>query len=387
MKFAHLSDLHLGKKVDEYSMIEDQAYILQQILQILDEERPDGVIIAGDVYDKSVPSAEAVTLFDAFLVDLAKRKLHVFVISGNHDSPERIAFGARLMQAGNVFLSPVYNGTVTPVTLEDAYGKIKVWMLPFVKPVHVRKAFPEEEIASYTDAVRVAVDHMPVDTGERNIMITHQFVTGAERSESETVSVGGTDNVDVSVFDSFDYVALGHIHCPQWVKGGTKVARYCGTPRPIHFDETYDHGVDVVTVEAGKAPEARTQVFEPLHALATIGGKDGLPFEDALKALAESPLPPGTYIRLNVRLGVGELSGPDWTERARKDCAAKGFRFCLINTIRTEAPERQESKMTLTMAELKGLSNDEVLRILSTRHELTDRQCALVKSLMEEVRS
>ena len=145
--------------------------------------------------------------------------------------------------------------------------------------------------------------------------------------------------------------------------------------------------MDVVTVEAGKVPEARTQVFEPLHALATIGGKDGLPFEDALKALAESPLPPGTYIRLNVRLGVGELSGPDWTERARKDCAAKGFRFCLINPVRTEAPERQESKMTLTMAELKELSNDEVLRILSTRHELTDRQCALVKSLMEEVRS
>ncbi|MBQ9429477.1 MAG: exonuclease SbcCD subunit D [Clostridia bacterium] len=296
MKFAHLSDLHLGKKVDEYSMIEDQAYILQQILQILDEERPDGVIIAGDVYDKSVPSAEAVTLFDAFLVDLAKRKLHVFVISGNHDSPERIAFGARLMQAGNVFLSPVYNGTVTPVTLEDAYGKIKVWMLPFVKPVHVRKAFPEEEIASYTDAVRVAVDHMPVDTGERNIMITHQFVTGAERSDSEETSIGGTDNVDASVFDVFDYTALGHIHRPQ--NCGSARVRYSGTPLKYSFSEVNDQkSVTFVELfEKGKI-EVKTVDLKPKRDLVEIRGR----YEEiTLRDFYKDTTYPDDYLRITL---------------------------------------------------------------------------------------
>lgn len=271
MKFAHLSDLHLGIKVDEYSMIEDQKYILEEILQIFDRERPDAVIIAGDVYDKSVPSAEAVALFDAFLVELSRRKLHVFVISGNHDSPERIAFGGRLMQTANVYLSPVYNGTVTPVTLEDAYGKIKVWMLPFVKPVHVRKALSDEEIASYTDAMRAAVGQLPIDPGERNVMITHQFVTGAARTDSEDISIGGTDNVDASVFDAFDYTALGHIHRPQ--NCGSERVRYSGTPLKYSFSEVNDQkSVTFAELfEKGKI-EVKTVDLKPKHDLVEIRG-------------------------------------------------------------------------------------------------------------------
>ena len=146
MKFIHLSDLHIGKRVNEFSMLDDQEYILKQILDITDQQKPDGVIIAGDVYDKSVPSAEAVTLFDDFLVELSKRNLHVFVISGNHDSPERIAFGGRLMQASRIYMSPVYDGDIKPVTLKDNYGKINIWMLPFVKPAHVRKLYEDKEI-------------------------------------------------------------------------------------------------------------------------------------------------------------------------------------------------------------------------------------------------
>ncbi len=184
MKLIHLSDLHLGKRVNEFSMLEDQKCILTKIINIVDDEKPDGVLIAGDVYDKSVPPAEAVQLFDDFLVRLAARGLKVFVISGNHDSPERIAFGARLMDRSGVYLSPVYDGAVRPVTLADEYGEVRIYMLPFVKPAHVKRYEPEAEIVTYTDAVRTAVRNMAVDPASRSILITHQFVTGASRSDS-----------------------------------------------------------------------------------------------------------------------------------------------------------------------------------------------------------
>lgn len=217
MRLIHLSDLHLGKRVNEFSMLEDQEYILTKIINIVDNEKPDAVIIAGDVYDKSVPSAEAVELFDDFLVRLSKRHLKVVVVSGNHDSSERIAFGGRLMDANGIHISPVYHGEITPVTMEDEYGVLNVYMLPFLKPVNVRRFFPDAEISSYTDALRVAVNQLRINADERNILVTHQFVTGAVRSDSEYISVGGTDNVDSSVFEGFDYVALGHIHRPQSV--------------------------------------------------------------------------------------------------------------------------------------------------------------------------
>lgn len=235
MKLIHLSDLHLGKRLNEFSLLEDQEYILLRILNIIDDIRPDGVIIAGDVYDKSVPSAEAVALFDDFLCRLAERDLQVFVISGNHDSPERIAFGGRLMERSGVHLSPVYDGKVEPITLSDEHGEVNIFMLPFIKPANVRRFYPGEQIESYTDALRVAISHMSIDTAKRNVIVTHQFVTGASRSDSEEISVGGSDNVDVSVFEPFDYVALGHIHGPQSV--GKETVRFCGTPLKYSFSE------------------------------------------------------------------------------------------------------------------------------------------------------
>ena len=240
MKFIHLSDLHLGKRVNEFSMLEDQEFILTKIINIIDEQKPDGIIIAGDVYDKSVPSAEAVELFDDFLVRLSKRDLKVFVISGNHDSAERIAFGGRLMDKSGIYMSPVYNGKIAPVSMTDNFGEINVYMLPFIKPTNVRRFYPDNEIASYTDAVRVAVDAMNIDTSKRNILITHQFVTGALRTESEDISVGGSNNVDAVVFSDFDYVALGHIHRSQKCGGGEYI-RYSGTPLKYSFSEAKDN--------------------------------------------------------------------------------------------------------------------------------------------------
>ena len=272
MKFIHLSDLHIGKRVNEFSMIEDQKYILKVILNIIDDEKPDGVLIAGDVYDKSVPSAEAVQLLDDFLRRLAERKLPTYIISGNHDSAERLSFGGRLMDMSGIHLSPVYNGKVEPFTLTDEYGKVNIYMLPFIKPVNVKRFFPDSEIESYTDAIKIAVDSMNVDEKERNIIVTHQFVTGASRSESEEISVGGSDNVDASVFDAFDYVALGHIHGPQ--KIGRESVRYCGTPLKYSFSEA-NHKKSVTVVEMGEKGkiEIRTVPLVPKHDLREIKGK------------------------------------------------------------------------------------------------------------------
>ncbi len=274
MKLVHLSDLHLGKRVNEYSMLEDQAYVLKEILTIIAQEKPRGVIIAGDVYDKPVPSAEAVSLFDDFLVSLARQKLEVFVVSGNHDSPERIAFGSRIMDAGGIHLSPVYCGRVEPIRLSDEWGELNVYMLPFVKPAHVRRFHDGEEIVTYTDALRCAVADMEVDTAGRNVLITHQFVTGAARSESEDISVGGADNVDAAVFAPFDYVALGHLHSPQ--SCGSPNIRYCGTPLKYSFSEAGDQkSVTVVELEEKGRVRIRTVPLLPRRDLVELKGTYG----------------------------------------------------------------------------------------------------------------
>lgn len=271
MKFLHLADLHLGKRVNGFSMLEDQAHILRQILAILDDEQPDGVLIAGDVYDKSVPSVEAVGLLDGFLTELRARGVPVLLISGNHDSPERLAFGGRVMDSCGIHISPVYDGALAPVTLHDAFGPVHVWLLPFVKPAHVRRWFPDADIESYTDAMAEAVAHMDIDTAARNVLVTHQFVTGGTRSGSEELSVGGTDNVDSGVFAPFDYVALGHLHGAQHI--GRETIRYAGSPLKYSFSEARQHkSVTVVTLGEKGDVQVRTAALTPLRELREICG-------------------------------------------------------------------------------------------------------------------
>lgn len=271
MKLVHLSDLHLGKRLNEFSLIEDQEDILNKILAIVRAEAPDGVMIAGDVYDKAVPSAEAVALFDRFLVGLAELTPHIFVISGNHDSPERIAFAAHLLSRAGIHLSPVYDGRVRPVELTDEFGTAAVYLLPFIKPAHVRRVFPEETIDTYTDALGTAVAHLELDQRKRNILVTHQFVTGAARSESEEISVGGADNVDGAVFAPFDYVALGHLHSPQ--SCGAPKLRYCGTPLKYSFSEAGDRkSVTVAELREKGDLRLRTVPLTPLRDMVELRG-------------------------------------------------------------------------------------------------------------------
>lgn len=273
MKLFHISDLHLGKKLNEFSMIEDQEFILREILGIIGEEKPNGVLIAGDVYDKSIPSEEAMRLWDDFLISLAAMKVPVFAISGNHDSAIRFSNHGKLVDSTGIHLSPVYDGSAKCFTLTDGGITVNIHMLPFVKPVTVRGIFEGEEIADYTDACRVAVRHMDLDKSDKsakNILIAHQFVTGAVRCDSEEVSVGGLDNVDASVFDDFDYVALGHIHGKQTI--GRETVRYSGTPLKYSFSEK-DHkkSITVVNVDAGGVSVSEIPL-KPLHDLREIRG-------------------------------------------------------------------------------------------------------------------
>ena len=275
MKLIHLSDLHLGKRVNEFSMIEDQKYILNQILGIIDEERPDGVLLAGDLYDRPVPSAEAVQLLDSFLTRLAKRKIPVYAISGNHDSAERIAFGSHIMSSSGICMSPVYDGKTAKYCLMDNYGEVWIHLLPFIRPAVVRHVFAgeegAEEIRTYQEAVQAAVEHMDLDTEKRNVLVAHQFVVGAMSCDSEEITVGGIDQIEGAVFRDFDYVALGHIHSPQNV--GNDRIRYCGTPLKYSFSEAgQQKSVTVVELGEKGTLEVREIQLKPLRDMRKLKG-------------------------------------------------------------------------------------------------------------------
>jgi exonuclease SbcD len=271
MKLIHLSDLHLGKRVNGYSMLEDQRYILNQILDHIAVESPQAVLLCGDIYDRTVPPEEAVELFDHFLVELSRRGIEVLLISGNHDSAERLAFGGRLMELAHIHLAPVYSGGIRPVTLEDSHGCVDFWPIPFLKPANVRRFCPEQELKSYTEAMGAVVDDLALDTQRRNVALVHQFLTGAQSCDSEERSVGGTDEVDAAVFDAFDYVALGHLHGPQRV--GRDTVRYAGSPLKYSFSEARQVK-SLTVVELGDKGEVgiRTLPLTPFRDLRRIRG-------------------------------------------------------------------------------------------------------------------
>lgn len=272
MKIIHLSDLHIGKKLREMPLVEDQRHILGKILDITSQEQPDCVIIAGDIYDRSAPPAEAVAMFDDFLTSLAELGKPVMLISGNHDSPERIAFGGRIMEKRGVYFSPVYSGKVAPITLTDQYGPVDFWLLPFIRPATVRPFFEDMQIQTYNDAVSAAVGAMELDKSRRNVIAAHQFVTGAYCCDSEEISVGGTENVDAAIFADFDYTALGHIHNPQNI-GENSAIRYCGTPLKYSFSEANrDKSVTVAELGQKGQLEVRQVPLEPLHEVRELRG-------------------------------------------------------------------------------------------------------------------
>lgn len=397
MKLIHLSDLHLGKRVNEFSMIEDQEYILRQILDIVEAEQPEAVLIAGDVYDKAVPSAEAVGLFDRFLNRLADGSRKIFVISGNHDSAERIAFGRSLMDRSGVYLSPVFHGPVEGIPVwERNAGReddpVMIYLLPFIKPIHARKAFPEQEesINSYSDALDAAIRAMDIDPSKRNVLVAHQFVTGASRSDSEEISVGGLDNVNADVFSGFDYAALGHIHNPQQI--GERV-RYCGTPLKYSFSEA-GHEKSVTVTELG--PRARsgreTEVAD--------GRPDGL----CPLRIREIPLTPVRDMK-EIRGSFDQVTDPAYAEQAGAD--RNYFRIILtderdvpdaIGRLRKVYPyvmrldydnartrRNREIDSTEAVREQSPEENFDAFYALQNNRPMTEEERRCVRTLIEEI--
>lgn len=296
MKLLHIGDLHIGKRVNEFNLMEDQIYILNQIIDIAGKEKPDAILIAGDVYDKSQPSAEAVVLLDNFLTKLTALSLPVFVISGNHDSPERLSFGNQLLLKNNLYIAGVFDGTLHTVTLQDEYGDVNIHLLPFIKPAMLRPYF-EKTAETYDEAIRMVLSSASIDRTKRNVLVAHQFITNLgispERSDSENISVGGLDQIDVSAFEDFDYIALGHLHGPQKIQRDS--VRYCGSPLKYSFSETH-HKKSITKIELKQKGELSIELLRlsplrdmremkgPLKELLAVGREDNKNSNDFIHA-------------------------------------------------------------------------------------------------------
>lgn len=279
MKFLHLSDLHIGKSLGDFNLIQDQKHILDQILQIIQNHSVDAVLIAGDIYDKSIPSEEAVRLFDYFICKLADAKIKTFIISGNHDSDERLNFGSSLFEAKELYISAKYDGNLYKKELTDEHGKLNIYLLPFVKASQVKHFFPKEEINSYDKAVRVVIEQAKINTKERNIIVAHQFVAGkgtdpimAGSESAAVLNVGLVEKIGTECFKDFEYVALGHIHSAQ--KVGREEIRYSGSPLKYSLSEVNNNkSVPIINIGAKGNVEIELIKLKPLRDIRHLKGK------------------------------------------------------------------------------------------------------------------
>lgn len=382
MKLFHLADLHIGKSVHKVSLLEDQAYILDRILDAAREMRPDAVLLCGDLYDRPQISKEAEKLYDRFLTELLSCGQPVFAISGNHDSAAHVGYFSELLKRNGLYTSaPEFRGVTGPVTLEDEYGPVHFRLLPFLKPVDVRAAYPAEEYPdietdSYHNAVASMVRKMGVDTAERNVLLAHQFVTGPSgvvRSDSETISIGGLDNVGAEVFDDFDYVALGHIHRPQ--KVGRDSIRYAGTPLKYSFSEAeHQKGITVVELKEKGDVTIDFLPLEPLRDMRRVSG-----------AFAELTRP--EVYQTEGREDYLEITLTDQTEVPGAFSKLKTIYPNLLS-LRYEQHERAGEVLGFTVSELE---ETDPLRIVSgffedqTDRALSEEQEALLKTLMTDI--
>lgn len=374
MKFFHLADLHLGKRYNELSLIDDQKYILGKILELAEKNKPDGVILAGDIYDKPVPSAESVELLNRFLSGLVSLKIKVFMISGNHDSPERIAFGESLMDESGVYISPVYNGEIKSVTLTDGYGEVHVYLLPFIKPAAVRRFFEGEKIESYNDALSAVVGALKINTDSRNLLIAHQFVTGSQNSGSEEFTVGDIGNVDADVFDGFDYIALGHVHGAQNVAGSRM--RYSGTP--LKYSLTEAKSTKSVTVVELKEKGSLTVSEIPLAPLREVVEIRGTYAELTRRNYYENTTLQNDLVHVVL---TDEEDVPDALGKLRIIYPnVMSLRYDNARTREQNSLELDESVTARSPFELFS-----ALYTAQNNAEMTDEQSELVRALIEKV--
>lgn len=400
IKLLHTSDWHLGQRLYNYDRTDEEEHFLTELAAVVKAEQPDAMLISGDIYDTCAPGNEVARHFTDRLLDIQAccPSMEIIVIAGNHDSYSRLEVDQSLWARCHVRIlgTPAEHDDGTAdfakniIVLE---GKGVIAAVPFCHP----RNFPRVgetttdagRDAEYFRGLREAVEaanpeHLPTVLMAHLAVGKETMFTGQDRSSV----IGGQECVEPEVLGTgYDYVALGHIHCPQWVKKDDRNAvRYCGTPRPIHFDEVHSHAVDIVEIMTGQAPELRSVPLKPLRTLRTIGGKDGIPFEEALQKVAEIGEPcDGDYLRLNVKLTANEVPSSDWSERARLAAAGRGMRFCIIKTIREEEEGPNNEPKMLTLQEIFELSDDEVLKILRDTCNISKRQEELLKDLMTEM--
>ena len=292
MKIAHISDLHLGKQLYSFSLTEDQEYILNKIVSVIKEQKVEVLLIAGDIFDKNVASLDGIKLFRKFLNDLVKNQIAVMIISGNHDSPERLTFGAEFMKSHKLYFSKVYDGTIEPVILQDEYGPVNFYLLPFIRPAEVKHFFPDEQIKSYEDAVKLAVKNLNIDKAQRNIILSHQAIINAQTCDSEESIIGGLDTISADIYNDFDYCALGHIHTPQKIRDNVI---YCGSPLKYSTSEMKkDKSMPIIELgEKGKI-EINYEPLIPLRDIREIKAK----FYEIIEMAKKDPYNKEDYINI-----------------------------------------------------------------------------------------
>lgn len=373
MKLLHLSDLHIGKKLKEYSMLDEQKYILSRICDICDEKDIECVVIAGDVYDKSVPPTEAVQAFDEFIYRLYAKKIPVLIISGNHDSPERLSFGGRVMTAGGIHIVPAYNGEVNTVTLNDKFGEVIFHLLPFVKPVNVRRFFSDKNIESCNDAVAAILGDIRLDESKRNVLVAHQFVTGSQLSQSEELYIGGEENIDGRLFSAFDYAALGHIHRPQYV--GDKKIRYCGSLLKYHIEEA-NREKTITIAEIGEKGDLKIEELPvtPLHDVRSYKGS----FEKLTDKTFYANVNTDDYVYITL---TDEADVPDAARKLKK--IYPNLLQLLYDNSRTAAAGT--IKMTAVPEKQPPISIFSDFFEMQCLHKMSDEQNEVMQSLIKSV--
>ncbi len=383
MKILHLADLHIGKIVLEQSLLEDQVYMLEQIVKKVEEEKIELVLISGDIYDRSVPPADSVTVLNNFLKVLVKDlKVKVCMIAGNHDSKERLNFGKELFADDGLHICAIYDGKLEKQEFEDEYGKLNIYMLPYIKPVEIKQYFDEDEgITSYHDAVKKVIEKENIKEDERNIILSHQFVTAGnvepEKSDSETLILGGTENVDVSVYDKFDYVALGHIHGPQRI--GRDTARYSGTMLKYSFSEVNQNKCLTILdfKEKGNLEINTSITIKPLRDMRVIKG----PIEELTSKEIYSKTNREDYIRAII------------TNEEQVYDAIGQIKKIYPNTLRLDIENsKSEIQQTLQISDLDDIKKKDEVDLFNefyqyqNNQELNESQMDIMKQVVKEVK-
>ena len=397
MKIIHTADWHLGHRLYNFDRTDEEIAFLERLAEIVDQERPDALVISGDVFHTCAPGNDVAKRFCDGLLEVQSRspKTEIVLIAGNHDSYSRLEVDKSLWK--RLHVTVIGTPAETADGCADFSGNIVeipdkglVAAVPFCHarnfPTVPGDASERRDLAYFKGLATYVADANKANLPA--VLMAHLPVgRDTDLAGHENLAViGGEETVDIAELGSgYDYIALGHIHMSQWIKGERKLARYAGTPRPIHFDERHRHGVDVVEVVRGQEPQVKTVELLEKYRLVTVGGEKGLPFEEAMKELGKTELQEGDFVRVNVSMGADEPEGPNWRETARAQTESKHGRFALLNPIREKVANSESPVKSMTMQEIRKLTDEDVIGLIAAEHALSAEQKDLLRGLLSEM--